>query len=240
MEEVGACGKIDGDYYIESGRSGSRSLNPTKYYDDAIILEKAYEKEMLLPEQGLSGRYAFYCGRSYKDAGNQYWDKSIEWYKKLLDREHHWHEEKYYAALEIGIMYKDKNDMENAIKFLLKTVEYDSERIEGIVIAIEHFYNTKQYTLINALYHKFKNYDNNNPKLDLKLFINKHFYNDRIEFFNAITAYNINDATSGYECCKHVLISNKNGFNEINVVINNLFHIKKYRELMENDSKKTQ
>ena len=238
VEPVGNYGKIEGDYHIVSGRSGNRSTNPTKYYDDAILLEKAYEKELLLPHQGLSGRYAFYCARSYKDAGKQYWDKSIEWYKKLLARETHWNQERYYAALEIGIMYKDKDQtqMEDAIKYLLKTVEIDSERIEGVVIAVEYFYHSNQFLLINALYHKFKNYNNNNPDLNDKLFINKHFYNDRIEFFNAITAYNVNDALSGYECCKRVLINNKSGSNEINVVINNLYHIKQYKELLENDN----
>jgi len=238
LEPVGNYGKIEGNYHIVSGRSGNRSTNPTKYYDDAIILEKAYEKELVLPGQGLAGRYAFYCARSYKDAGEMYRDKSIEWYKKLLARENHWNQEQYYAALEIGMMYKDKNDMVNAIKYLLKTVEYDSERIEGVVIAIEYFYNSNQYLLINALYHKFKMYDNNNPVLNEKLFINKHFYKDRIEFFNAITAYNVNDSVSGYECCKQVLINNKNDSNEINVIINNLYHIKQYRELLEKDNDK--
>jgi len=238
LEPISSYGKIEGDYHIVSGRSGNRSTNPTKYYDDAILLENAYEKELLLPDQGLSGRYAFYCARSYKDAGQQYWDKAIEWYKKLLARETHWNQERYYAALEIGIMYKDKNDMENALNYLFKTVECDSERIEGIVIAIEYFYHSNQFLLINALHHKFKNYDNTNPALNEKLFINKHFYNDRIEFFNAITAYKLNDAISGYECCKRVLINNKSGSNEINVVINNLYVVKQYRELLENDNTK--
>jgi len=239
LEPVSSFGKIEGDYFIISGRSGNRSKNPTKYYDDAVILENAYKKEMLLPNQGLSGRYAFYCGRSYKDAGKQYWDKAIEWYKLLLKRELHWNQERFYAALEIGIMYKDQNNMENAITYLLKTVEIDSERIDGVVIALEHFYHSEQFLLINALYHKFKKYDNTNPLLNDKLFINKHFYNDRIEFFNAITAYNVNDALSGYDCCKRVLINNKIGPNEINVVINNLYHIKQYRELLENESEST-
>ena len=74
-----------------------------KYYDDAIILQNAYETELALPDKGLSGRYAFYCARSYKDAGVKYHDKAIEWYKKVLERKDHWDQEKYYSALEIGI-----------------------------------------------------------------------------------------------------------------------------------------
>ena len=239
LEPVSSYGKIEGDYHVVSGRSGSRSNNPTKYYDDAIILEKAYEKELLLPNKGLSGRYAFYCARSYKDAGVKYHDKSIEWYKKLLSTKNHWNQELYYAALEIGIMYKDKHDMENAVTYLLKTVEYDSERIEGVSIAIEYFYESSQYLLINALYHKYKDYNNSNINLNDKLFINKHFYNDRIEFFNAITAYNVNDAKTGYLCCKQILKNNKIGSQEINIVINNLWHVPSYKTMLEEDTEET-
>ena len=235
-EPVGGYGTVEGDYHIESGRSGSRSNNPTKYYDDAIILENAYKKEILLPDKGLSGRYAFYCGRSYKDAGEKYHNKSIEWYKKLLDTENHWNQEMYYACLEIGMIYKQQNDIHNAVPYLLKTIQYDHERIEGVSVAIELLYQTKQFTLINALYHKFKNY-NKDPKD--KLFINKFFYNDRIEFFNAITSYNVHDIDSGYSCCKQILINNIIGIQEINIIINNLLQNNQYKERLLNDTKKS-
>jgi GR25 family glycosyltransferase involved in LPS biosynthesis len=220
---------VGGDYHIESGRTGNRSQNPTKYYDDAIILEKAYKTELALPEKGLSGRYAFYCARSYKDAGEKYHDRAIEWYKILLDIPNHWHQEKYYAALEIGIIYKEKKQMDLALPFLLKTIEYDSERIEGVIIAIDHYYHTGQYILINALYHKFKNY---NRQLQNKLFINMLLYEDRLEFFNGISAHYIHDKLSGYICCKQVLMNQQMGLNELTVTLNNLLC---YREIMEKE-----
>ena len=220
---------VQGNYYIESGRTGNRSQNPTKYYDDAIILENAYKTELALPDKGLSGRYAFYCARSYKDAGEKYHDKAIEWYKKVLDRQDHWHQEKYYSALEIGIIYKDKNQMDLAVQYLLKTVEYDMERIEGLMIAIDYFYQSGQYILINALYHKFKNYNKN---LQNKLFINMHYYNYRLEFFNGITAHLIQDKESGYKCCKQIITDKKMGNHELTVTINNLLC---YKELIQSD-----
>jgi GR25 family glycosyltransferase involved in LPS biosynthesis len=230
MEPVNEDITLGGDYHVESGRTGNRSQNPTKYYDDAIILENAYKTELALPDKGLSGRYAFYCARSYKDAGDKYHDKAIEWYKLLLGIENHWHQEKYYSALEIGTIYKQKNQMEEAVKYLLKTLEYDIERIEGLIMAIEYFYQTEQFILINALYHKFKNYKH---KLEGKLFINMHFYQDRLEFFNAISAHKINDKPSGYECCKRLLINRVVGVNEINVTINNVMCC--YKDLLEKD-----
>jgi GR25 family glycosyltransferase involved in LPS biosynthesis len=220
---------IQGNYYIESGRSGNRSQNPTKYYDDAIILQNAYETELALPDKGLSGRYAFYCARSYKDAGEKYHDKAIEWYKKVLDRQHHWHQEKYYSALEIGIIYKDKKQMDLAVQYLLKTLEYDIERIEGLIMAVEYFYHSGQYILVNALYHKFKNYNKN---LQNKLFINMHYYEYRLEFLNGISAHFVNDKESGYKCCKQIIIDKKMGLHELIVTINNILC---YKDILETD-----
>ena len=221
---------IEGDYFIDSGRTGNRSQNPTKYYDDAILLETAYESELSLPDKGMSGRYAFYCARSYNDAGISYNNKAIEWYKKVLDIHNHWSQEKYYASQELGIIYRTKNDMENSLKYFIKTLEYDNERIEGLIMAIEYLYSSDQYVLINALYHKFKDY---NKKPKDKLFINTHFYEDKLEFYNAITAYKAHDKESGYKCCKSVILNNIIGQNELNIVINNLFCC--YKDFLEND-----
>jgi len=232
LEPVNADMNVLGNYHIESGRTGNRSQNPYKYRDDAIILKNAYEKELELPDKGLSGRYAFYCARSYKDAGEKYQDDAITWYKKVLDIPHHWNQEKYYSALEIGSIYKDKKQMEEAVKYLLKTMEYDNERIEGLIMAIEYLSQTGQHILVNALYHKFKNYKQHLANLSNKLFVNKYFYNDRLEFFNGISAYYIDDKISGYECCKQVLINKSLGIHEIKIIINNLIF---YKDVMEKD-----
>ena len=233
LEPVNHDITIKGNYHIESGRTGNRSQNPTKYYDDAVILKNAYEKEMALPDKGMSGRYAFYCARSFKDAGEKYHDDAIIWYKKVIDMQNHWNQERYYSALEIGHIYKEKKQMEEACKYFIKTVEFDIERIEGIAIAIEHYYQTGQYILVNALYHKFKDYKQVCvPKLGEKLFVNRFFYNDRLEFFNGIIAYYVNDKVSGYNCCKQVLINQLVGQNELTITLNNLIY---YREIMEKD-----
>ena len=233
LEPVNQDMTVQGNYHIESGRTGNRSQNPTKYYDDAVILKNAYEKEMALPDKGMSGRYAFYCARSFKDAGEKYHDDAIVWYKKVIDMQNHWNQERFYSALEIGLIYKQKNQMEEAVKYLLKTVEFDIDRIDGIAVAIEHFYQTGQYILVNALYHRFKNYKQECiPKLGEKLFVNRFFYNDRLEFFNGIVAYYVNDKISGYNCCKEVLINQQVGLNELTITMNNILF---YREIMEKD-----
>jgi len=114
-----------------------------------------------------------------------------------------------------------KNDNQNALKYWYKTIEYDNERIEGIINATHFLRNDGQHLLVNALYHRFKNY---NPNLHDKLFILKNQYNDLLEYQNSISAYYINDKITGYECCKKILINNKIQYNLLKSTLSNLKH----------------
>lgn len=191
---------IQGNYYVVSGRTGNRSQNPNKYLDDANILKKAHY-DVLETDYGLSCRYAFYCAQSYRDSG--YIDESIEWYKKCLDL-NMWVQEKYVSAFSIGNSYMAKNDMKNALKYWYKTIEYDPERIEGIINAINYLTKEGEHLIVNAFYHKFKRYNKN---LREKLFMVDSCYKDRLEYNNAISAFYANDKESGYECCKKIFLN---------------------------------
>lgn len=203
LEPVNGSYEIEGDYYVVSGRSGNRSKNPNKYFDDATILKAAYFKE-LQSDYLLACRYAFYCAQSYKDAGEKYQDDAIKWYMKCLDL-NMWIQEKYYSCLSIGEIYGRKKDYTNALKYWYKTIEYDPERIEGIVKAVSYLRNDGQHLLVNALYHKFKNYKRS---LQNKLFLFQYMYNDQLEYENTISAYYVNDKQSGYDCFKQIWTNN--------------------------------
>ena len=99
-----------------------------------------------------------------------------------------------------------KDDIENALKYFYKTIEYDVERVEGIVGAMEILYKRGDHLLVNALYHRFKNYKKI-PSED-KLFVFQHVYKDKLEYFNSISSCYVNDKECGYECCKKILINN--------------------------------
>ena len=75
-------GLLEGDYYLDSGRSGARNNDPNKYIKDAKVLENAH-KEAVENDDELQIRYSFYCAQSYKDCGEA--EKAIEWYKKRID-----------------------------------------------------------------------------------------------------------------------------------------------------------
>ena len=203
---------ILGDYYIDSGKTGDRSKDPDKYLKDALILSKAFENEK---DQGMKCRYAFYCAQSYKDYNKPL--EAIEWYKKCL--KDNWNQEKYFSCLMIAEQNLKINNPTESLKYWIKSSEYDSERIDGIVDACDYLRNNDMHLLVNLLYHKYKNY-NRYPKEKLFLYQDKYF--NLLEFNNSISAFYANDPKSGYECCKKIIIDNVSPLHYINLTFSNI------------------
>ena len=218
---------LEGNYHIDSGRTGNRSQNPDKYFNDAKILKKAFETE-ITKDYGLACRYAFYCANSYKDAGPNYIDDAMEWYKKCLELDN-WTQEKFMSCLNIAQFYNDKKDTNNALKYWLKSNEYDNERIEGIIFACSKLRENGLNLIVNLLYDKYKNYNKN---LQNKLFLYDYLYKDHLEYENSVSAYQINDFQSGYECCKKILINQVLRYDLLKSTLTNLFF---YSKVLEND-----
>ncbi len=221
---------IQGDYYVESGRGGSRSKDPNKYINDAAVLERGYNEESGgCGDRALADRYAFYCAQSWMDAGVAYIDKAIGWYLRVLTQ-NNWSQEKYYSALCLGDLYNKKGDKYNSLKYYSKTMEYDDERIEGVASAMEILRSDGNHVLVNALYHKYKGY---NKFPQNKLFLTTDKYHDVIEYNNSISAFYISDKRSGYECCKTILRHNIMAFHLLKSTYSNLVF---YRHFFEEDT----
>ena len=207
---------IEGEYHIVSGKSGSRSNDPQKYLKDATILENAYQTET---DEKIKDRYAFYCAQSYKDSGKN--DKAIEWYKKCLEK--NWNQERYVSCIEIGNLSEEWKDK---INYWIKSAEYDSERIEGIVKACELLRTEGNHLMVNLLYERFKNYKN----VSDKLFLTTTYYNDELEYNNSISAYYSNNHNSAFECCKKILTNQILPKNKLEQTINNMFFYKQHHK----------
>jgi len=222
---------IQGEYYVESGRGGSRSKDPNKYINDAAVLERGYNEESGGGggDRALADRYAFYCAQSWMDAGVAYIDKAIGWYLRVLTQ-NNWSQEKYYSALCLGDLYNKKGDKYNSLKYYSKTMEYDDERIEGVASAMEILRSDGNHVLVNALYHKYKGY---NKFPQNKLFLTTDKYHDVIEYNNSISAFYISDKRSGYECCKTILRHNIVAFHLLKSTYSNLVF---YRHFFEEDT----
>jgi GR25 family glycosyltransferase involved in LPS biosynthesis/glycosyltransferase involved in cell wall biosynthesis len=195
-------GAIEGDYYVESGKTGSRSQDKDKYFKDAQILKKAYQTE-LDAGGGLSGRYAFYCAQSFKDCGRV--DDSIEWYTLVADKLNTWVQERYYSCLMLGFQYRGKGDFKKALEYFLKAEQFDSDRTEGVIFAIEMLKDANLHALVMLLYEKHKNY-NKDPQD--KLFLFREFYNDVMEFNVSISAYFTGNHKLSYSCLKKIILNN--------------------------------
>jgi hypothetical protein len=226
---------IQGDYYVESGRGGSRNKDPNKYINDAAVLERGFHEEMGNGANGgggdraLAERYSFYCAQSWMDAGPAYIDKAIEWYLRVLGQ-NNWAQEKYYSALCLGDLYNKKGDKYNSVKYYCKTIEYDEERIEGVASVMEILRADGNHVMVNALYHKYKNY---NKFPQNKLFLTTDKYHDVIEYNNSISAFYISDKRSGYECCKTILRHNIMAYHFLTSTYNNL---RFYQQFFDEDS----
>lgn len=158
-----------GDYFVVSGRKGSRSMDPEKYLKDALILEEAFanaEKE----NNPIKLRYSFYCANSYFDYGKK--DKAIEWYKKTLSLEN-WNQEKYFSCLRLAESYESLNNQETSMFYLVKSFTYDNERVEGIYKLIVHYCCENQNEIAFAYYQLIQNFYENN--LDIVTLVNKLF-----------------------------------------------------------------
>ena len=228
-KEESTCA-IQGNYYVDSGRSGSRNQDPHKYIKDAAVLERGFNEESRSGfDRGLAERYAFYCAQSWMDAGPVYIDKAIEWYLRVLSQ-NNWSQEKYYSALCLGDLYNKKGDKYNSLKYYCKTMEYDEERIEGVASMMEILRSDGIHVMVNALYHKYKAY---NKFPQNKLFLSTDKYDDIIEYNNSISAFYIADKRSGYECCKTILRHNIMGYHFLYSTYSNF---RFYHNFFEEDS----
>lgn len=160
---------LNGDYYVISGRRGSRNQDPNKYLKDAKVLEEAYHKAKS-DDDSLYLRYGFYCANSYKDAGMCV--ESIEWYKVTLGN-NNWYQEKYVSCLYLFSQYKQINEIEKALFYLVESFKYDTERMECVFHLVVHYLLSGLPLLAYHYYSLVKDfYENRYLKNDVgKLFV---------------------------------------------------------------------
>ena len=223
---------INGEYYIESGRKGSRSKDPDKYKKDAEILKKAYYTELEKPDKGLSKRYAFYCAQSYKDSGIV--KDAIEWYTMVADKLDTWVQERYYSCFILGNLYMQQNDFENAIRYLTKSSIFDHERIEGVALACEILLQREMFLLCCSLGQQFLGHTEPPPN---KLFLFEPFYFNHVEYSCSIAGFYCGKHELGYECCKKIITTRC--IDNIDKYIKTCINLACYKDQLLHDTKDT-
>jgi hypothetical protein len=183
---------IEGNYYVVSGRSGSRNQDPQKYLKDAKVLEAAHA-EALLKNDPLYLRYSFYCANSYKDHGS--FEDAIKWYKITLNQDN-WEQEQYVSCLYIYECYEKLNQTENGFFYLVKAFRYDTERVECLHPLLVHYCCEGQNQIAYNYYLNIKDYFENhylNANIDKKLFTVMDKYNFYVPYYMILIADKVQD-----------------------------------------------
>ncbi len=183
-------GTIEGNYSVDSGKTGSRSIDQYKYLKDALTLEKAYY-EAIQAQDPLHVRYAFYCGQSYRDCNQK--EKAIEWYKKRAELKG-WDQEVYFSYHMVGYLYKTLNKMEEAIYYWSLAIDADIERYETIYEMVNHYRILKKFHLASNL---IKMIPNLQIKFDDKLFLDRNIYDNLMPLEIIIVYGNSNKCAEG-------------------------------------------
>ena len=175
---------IRGDYYLESGRLGARSMDPEKYYKDAIILEKAHNKlHESKEDEGLKIRYAFYCAQSYKDCRK--FEKAIEWYNKRVEYGG-WNQEVYFSYLTMGQLYMGMGEKEKALYNWVMSIDVDNERKECLYDIVKYYRNLGKFNLADKYYMM----QSKTVDIDSKLFVSNTIYEYEMDIeFTIFAAY---------------------------------------------------
>ena len=206
-------GDIKGEYYIDSGKTGSRSIDPLKYFKDAEVLSKAfYEAEK--NNDDIKIRYAFYTAQSYRDSNQK--EKAIEWYKKraLLNN---WNQETYYSYYMIGNLYYELNQVPDAIYFWTLAYEEDNERYETLYQIITHLRKNNKYLLAYQYYKMIKN---KNPDLKDKLFATYPIYSFLLDYELTLILYHNKKFNEALDPFLNIFLKKNNNSFDINLLLN--------------------
>lgn len=129
---------IDGEYFLESGRSGSRNKDQKeKREKDIKTLEEAIREE---PE---NERYWFYLAEAYKDS--EMYEKAVEAYEKRINLTG-WDQETFFAFLQRANCLKALNrDSEAVVNAYLESFQFRPQRIEGLYEIGKNFRINNQF-----------------------------------------------------------------------------------------------
>lgn len=197
--------KIQGDYYVISGRFGARSNNPQKYLQDAQVLEKAF----CSPEdEDLKNRYAFYTAQSYRDADMP--EKAIEWYG-IRAKLGGWVEEVYCSLLQIGLLKIEINaPLEDIQQALLAAYEYRPQRAESLYHLARHLRLNDKIKLAYI----YASAAANTPLSKDILFVDYSVYEWKAKDELAVSAYWVENYQQCHDMCLELLANSSVPKNE--------------------------
>jgi glycosyltransferase involved in cell wall biosynthesis len=217
-------------YHIEARTEGgarNKGITPTeKYARDAVVLEKALEKEPM------NSRYQFYLGQSYFDS--QQWDKAFEAYEKRA-KMGGWEEEVYYSMFRMAVIgMMQQKPWEQVLNLFLGAYNFRPCRAEPL-FHIARIYRLNGYPRIGYLYAKM-GLTIPMPKHDI-LFIAQDVYQWQLLDELASTAYYVHAFEEGMNASETLLKQGILPPSEVQRIQNNLNEYRKKVEEVKNAEK---
>ena len=168
------------DIFIwDIGDGGAKS---DKFERDIRLLTKGLETE---PN---NDRYIFYLANSLRDVGRI--KEAIENYKKRIALGG-WIEEIWYSNYSLGKIYKNRNEIDKAIYYLLEAYSCIPDRIENLYEIVNYYRINGKINLAYMFYKiaserrkEIKNWD--------FLFLEKDIYDFKLDYEFSILGYYIN------------------------------------------------
>ena len=131
---------------IQSGFVVSKDISITH----KKIKESDPKRNLIIFEKMLENGYIFDARQKFYYARELYYnkkyDKSINEFKEFLSRDDAWIENKITACSDLGYIYITKNEPNNALKYLIKSIEYDFPRPQICCQIAEIYFNKRDYT----------------------------------------------------------------------------------------------
>jgi len=194
---------IEGDYHIATNVevSARNKKGGKKFIDDANLLVEAYNKN-----DHLQPRYGFYAGECFRFSGKENWDKSIEWYKKTINEQRQWAQERYWSCYQLGKMYNELGEKEKAWFYFFKSYEFDNTRQEAFFEIIKECRETNKFETGYNLYNMLKPiYEHDKPH---KLFILNDIYEHSLYSEMLIILYYLQKFDEANKILKKLLMAN--------------------------------
>lgn len=180
VHELLVCDSPTTTYTIEGletivhpdGHSWTSQSQKEKYLGHAKILEEEVSKSN-------KTRDIFYAAQSYRDAGEH--EKSIEWYKKRVERTDGFGEERYFSQYTIGNLYRDIEKYPESILEYMRCFDLDDMRAEHLTNLITELQEQKCHQ-VAYMFSKYgmEKYYGKNPYPSRVLFLNEGAYDNTL------------------------------------------------------------
>ena len=189
-----------------------------------------FERDVRLLKQGIidepnNGRYYFYLGNSYHDAGK--YQEAIPAYQKRIELGG-WQEEVWYSYFRLGLCYKHLGNFGEALKYWLEGYDFYPERLEALYEIIKHYRFASKHKLCMMFYKTAKDILQKNANRDHYLFLHNNVYTHKID-----VEYTIFAAYLGVKNIDNEIVTVLNHSDDGNEVSNLLSNMKFYKKVLE-------